>query len=246
MYFLPRYFSTFSRCTATTPGKADQLPTGLVAVAAVDRIGEHALHDGLIEHAPERAHRWAGVESDLGRGKSGQHLFALLLIDTVEGLAVGLAAIGVGRLDTGAVKLRGRQRQLVALVRRAALPRSLHIETVALAPAAGERPINVDVEADVGALRRQLIGRDHVVDQRLDESRLFEVEECIAGLRGRVGIGRGDRLRFCGRSARYGSGRRCSTADHRAFEKITPIEVLVAHDVLPSRLRLVSAGLRAC
>src|SRR5262245_51758353 len=36
-------------------GKAHQLPARLVAVAAVDRVGEHAFHDVLIELAEERA-----------------------------------------------------------------------------------------------------------------------------------------------------------------------------------------------
>src|SRR3954469_2621638 len=35
--------------------KADQPPAGLVAVAAMDRVSEHALHHGLIDHGPELA-----------------------------------------------------------------------------------------------------------------------------------------------------------------------------------------------
>src|SRR5689334_12288477 len=71
--------------------EADQLPARLVAVAAVDRVREHAFHDGLIERGPERAHLEAAVELDLVGGKPDQHLLALLLVEPVEGLAVGLA-----------------------------------------------------------------------------------------------------------------------------------------------------------
>src|ERR1700716_557849 len=35
--------------------KADQPPAGLVAVAAMDRVGKHAFDDGLIDHGPELA-----------------------------------------------------------------------------------------------------------------------------------------------------------------------------------------------
>src|SRR5437763_354708 len=55
-------------------GKADQLPARLVAVSAIDRIGEHALHDGLVEHGPERAYREAVFEGDLCGREPDQHL----------------------------------------------------------------------------------------------------------------------------------------------------------------------------
>src|SRR5450631_3149130 len=87
----------------------------------------------------------------------------------------------VGRLDTGTVELRRRQWQLVALARRSLLPGSLHIEAVALAPAARERAIDVDVDAKIGALRADLVGRDHVIHQRLDKGRLIEIEKGVSG-----------------------------------------------------------------
>src|SRR5437763_10978052 len=59
-------------------GEADQLPAGLVAVAAMDRIGEHAFHDALIKRRPEHAHRQAVVEGDLRAREGDQHLLALL------------------------------------------------------------------------------------------------------------------------------------------------------------------------
>src|SRR5580704_3890149 len=160
--------------------EADQLPAGLVAVAAIDRVREHALHHGLIDGGPERSHLQAGVELDLVGGKPDQHLLALFLVEPVEGLAIGLAAIGVGGLDAGAIELRGRERQLIALARRAEFPRPLHIETIALAPGARERAIDIDVDAKIGALGGKLVGRHHVIDERLHESRLVEAQERIA------------------------------------------------------------------
>src|SRR5690348_4166178 len=71
-------------------GKADQPPAGLVAVAAVDRVGEHALHHGLIERRPEHAHRHTALERDLRGREADQHLLALLTAQPVERLAVGL------------------------------------------------------------------------------------------------------------------------------------------------------------
>ena len=103
-------------------GKADDRPARLVAVAAIDRIGIHAFDHGLIQRGPERAHRQSAVEGDLAGGQADQHFLALRVLDPVECFAVSLAAMRVGRLDAGAIELRRRQRQLVALARRARLP----------------------------------------------------------------------------------------------------------------------------
>src|SRR5437899_9372091 len=54
--------------------EADQPPAGLVAVAAMDRISEHAFHHGLIHHGPELAHGEPAVKSDAAARKRDQHL----------------------------------------------------------------------------------------------------------------------------------------------------------------------------
>src|SRR3954471_14973135 len=95
--------------------KADQLPARLVAISAIDRVGEHALHYGLVEHGPERPHRQAAVEGDFRGRKPGKHLLALRLGEPVEGLAIGFAAMRVGRLKAGAIKLRRGEGQLISL-----------------------------------------------------------------------------------------------------------------------------------
>src|SRR5690242_5737476 len=116
--------------------EADQPPAGLVAIAAMDRVGEHAFNHGLVDHGPEFAHRKPALEIDAAGRKSLQHLLALGLGELVEALAVGLAAVRIGGGDAGAVELRGCQRQLIALARHTLLPRALHVEAVALAPGA--------------------------------------------------------------------------------------------------------------
>src|SRR6516164_5622107 len=163
--------------------------------------------------------------------KPDQHLLALLLVELVEHPPVGLAAIGIGRRDAGAIELRGRERQLVTLARHAHLPRSLHVEPLALAPGARERAVNVDVDADLGAFGRELVGRHHVIDQRLDESRLVKVQELVA-LGRRLG---GGLLRLRARSRNGGCGGRCGrTARDRRFQEITPTEALIRHVFLPA------------
>src|ERR1700722_1830079 len=122
--------------------EVDQFPARLVAVAAVERVGEHALHHGLIDRGPERPHRQPALEGELAGREPHQHLIPLLLIEPVEWLAIGLAAKRVGGRDAGAIELRGRERQLVALARHARVPRPLHVETIALAPGAGERAVD--------------------------------------------------------------------------------------------------------
>src|SRR6202790_5741841 len=87
----------------------------------------------------------------------------------------------VGGLDAGAIKLRRRQRQLVALARSALPPRTLHVEALTLAPGAGEGAIDVNIDAEVGALRADLIGGHHVIHQGLDEGGLIEIEKGVSG-----------------------------------------------------------------
>src|ERR1700675_1456813 len=65
-------------------GKADDRPSRLVAVAAVDRIGIHPLDHGLIKRRPEPPHRQSIVESYLGSGQADQHLLALRVLDPVK------------------------------------------------------------------------------------------------------------------------------------------------------------------
>src|SRR5215469_4089448 len=199
--------------------EADELPARLVAIAAVDRVGEHPLHHGLIDRGPEHPRRQPALEAHLAGGKANQDLLALLLVQTIERLAVGLGAIGIGRRNAGPIELRRRERKLIALARYPRLPRPLRIEPIALAPGAGERAIDIDVDAHIGALGRELIGGHHVIDQRLDERRLLKIEERIAGCRGRGGLslrGRGDlEAGGCSRGA----------TDHRALEKITSADI---------------------
>src|SRR5262249_8015731 len=156
---------------------------------------------------------------------------ALLLVELVEHSSVGLAAIGIGRCDARAIELRRRERQLIALARQAYLPRPLHIEPLALAPGARERAVNVDVDADLAAFGRELVGRHHVIDQRLDESRLVKVQE-LRALGRRLGSGL---LRLRARSRNGGCGGRCGrTARDRRFQEITPAEALIRHVFLPA------------
>src|SRR4030081_3171752 len=93
----------------------------------------------------------------------------------------------IGGLDAGAIKLRRRQRQLVALARGALPPWTLHVEALTLAPGAGKGAIDVDVDAEIGALRADLIGWHHVIHQALDEGGLIEIEEGVSGGLGRNG-----------------------------------------------------------
>src|SRR5690349_18193734 len=127
--------------------EADQPPAGLVAIAAMDRVGEHAFDHALIHHGPELAHRKPAVEIDAAGREPLQHLLTLSFGELIEALvAVGLAAVRVGGGDAGAIELRRRQRQLVALARLAFLPWALHVEAVAIAPGARECAIDVDVD----------------------------------------------------------------------------------------------------
>src|SRR3979411_2342783 len=115
----------------------------------------------------------------------------------------------IGGLDAGAIKLRRRQRQLVALARSALPPRTLHVEAFTLAPGAGKGAIDVDIDAEIGALRADLIGGHHVIHQALDEGSLIEIEEGVSGGLWRNGGCRGRSwLGLCG----FWGYNRCTSA----------------------------------
>src|SRR2546428_11414071 len=77
-------------------GEADQLPARLVAIAAVDRVGEHALHAVLVQRGEENARGRPVFESDLAGPETQEKLLAPALGDLVEALAVGLDAQRIG------------------------------------------------------------------------------------------------------------------------------------------------------
>src|SRR4051812_20693579 len=215
-------------------GEADQLPASLVAVAAVNRVGEHPLHHGLIERRPEHAYGQAALEGDLGGREAGQHLFALLFVEAIERLAIGFAAMRIGGIDAGAIKLRRRERQLIALARNAELPWALHVEPLALAPGARQRAIDEDIDPDLAALRSEVVGRDHMIDQRLDECRFLQVEEGIA--RSRFGRGRW-RCGLCLRHIRRRGSR--DAARDRTLQKIAAAKIF-GHAPLPDNFPWVA------
>src|SRR5215470_9840146 len=87
--------------------EAEHAPGGLVAVAAIDRVAEHAFHYGLVDGAPEHAHRRPVLECDLALRQFDEHLLALGFVDLVEGFAKGLTAMRIRRCDTGPIEVRG-------------------------------------------------------------------------------------------------------------------------------------------
>ena len=176
---LPRY-SRHGRDAPRCAGKADDRPARLVAVSAIDWIGIHAFDHRLVQRGPERPDRQPAVELHLA-GRQPDSTSSRCAGSMRSNGCISLAAMGVGGFDAGAIKLGRCQRQLIALARRALFPRPLHIKAVALAPAAGERAVDVDVDAEIGAFRADLVGRDHVIDQGLDEGGFIEIEEFIAG-----------------------------------------------------------------
>ena len=170
--FLSRKRATFSRLTANGAGETEKSPARLVAIASVDRVGKHSFHHGLINGAPEDARREPIVEDEFAARQCAEDLVTLFITDQIEALAVGFPAMCIRRFNAGAVKLRGSERQLIALARRPRFPWALHIKTLALAPPSRKRPIDIDIDTDIGSLRAELVCRHHVIHERFDEGRL--------------------------------------------------------------------------
>src|SRR5262245_34134901 len=147
---------------------ADHLPGRLVAIAAMDRIGEEALHHQVDERVEELP---AIKLSKLGLAgfKRLERVLALLRAEPMEVLAMRLAHPVVGCRNADSHELARRQWQLIAVLGLAFAERPRAIELGATTEAAGELAIDEDDHATVGARGRQFIGRDHGVGDRGDE-----------------------------------------------------------------------------
>src|SRR5262245_2496300 len=133
--------------------EADHLPGDLVAVAAIDRVGEEALHgDG-----EQRLEELLAVEIGklrLAGFQRLERLFATRSVEPVEILAVGLVRPRIGGDDAGGEKLARRQRELVALLRLALQERAAAVHLGAPAPRARELPVDEGGDAAVAARGR--------------------------------------------------------------------------------------------
>src|SRR5262245_49460283 len=153
-------------------GIAEHAPRCLVAIAAVDGIGEEPLH-GNLQQALEEESGVEAVELGLASLHRGQGFRALLRGKQIERLAVGLARPLVRGPHTGNEELVRREWQLIALLRSSFQERAGAVHLGAAAPGACKLPVD---EGDAAALRarwRQLIGGDHRVDGRREESLFF-------------------------------------------------------------------------
>src|SRR5579871_3452775 len=111
---------------------AHHLPRRLVAVAAVDRIGEEALHRDLQQRVEEHP---AGERREIGLAAFHRLAggLAILRAQPIEVLAIRLAAEIVGRDDAGAEELARRERELIAELGLCLDERPLAIEPRAIA-----------------------------------------------------------------------------------------------------------------
>src|SRR6185503_17864593 len=125
-----------------------------------------------------------------------------------------------------------RQRQLVALAREAELPWPLHVKALALAPAAGERTVDKDVDADIGALGSEIVGGHHVVDQRLDERRFLKIQERVAWA-GCIRSGGRRSTLLCLGIRRQTDGGGGGAPDDGALEKVAAASTFVFHSAPP-------------
>src|SRR3954465_5824392 len=90
--------------------EAKHLPGNLVLVAAVDRVGEHALHHVLVEHSEKDTSGQPPIQCDLAGLQVLEKGFLLLRAATLEALSEGLAAIRVRARDRGTIERGRRQR----------------------------------------------------------------------------------------------------------------------------------------
>src|SRR5262249_41092437 len=102
--FLAEIFGDLLPIGRREAGVANHLPARHVAVAAIDRVGEKALH-GDLQKGVEEHPAGEALERRLVVLHGFQDRFAVLLGQTIEILAAGLAGPGIGLLDAGAEEL---------------------------------------------------------------------------------------------------------------------------------------------
>src|SRR5215472_5429329 len=144
-------------------GEAQHLPADLVAVAAIDRIGEEAGHGDPMQLRKEGARREI-LEFGLAFLHRLQRGDAVGGREAIEILAIGLARPGIGGGNAGGEELARRQRELIALLGFAFHegPRTIHL--CAAAPRTAELAVDEDGDTAIAARGRQLVGRDQRVD----------------------------------------------------------------------------------
>src|SRR4051812_46043652 len=121
-------------------GVADHLPRRLALVAAIDGVGEGALHEQQVEQAVEPGGKIERLAVRFSAADGDERCFALRRVQPVERLAVCAAAIAVQRRDAGLEPFLWRQRQLVAVLRFALAEGSLRVLAVAAPEGSGELP----------------------------------------------------------------------------------------------------------
>src|SRR5262247_1198802 len=153
-------------------GKAHELPRDLVAVAAVDRVGEEAL-DRVREQQIEEERPRQRRERELSGLELRKDLVLLCDLQLRKGLLKAEHAGGIHLRNRRAVDLLRRERRLIPLLRRSFGPRSLAVVARHRAPRTGE--LLVDEVGDPGLLRSrsELVGRDEARDGGLDELDLW-------------------------------------------------------------------------
>src|SRR3989304_4948271 len=84
------------------PRKTDQLPTALVAIAAIHRVGKESFHR-VSQQQAEKQLRGQRFELDLAVLQRVQHFILLRRGEKAERLAIVPAAMQIGLADRGAV-----------------------------------------------------------------------------------------------------------------------------------------------
>ncbi len=148
-------------------GEVDQPPAGEVLVAAVDRVGEHALHGVRAHGVEEQRRRRPGEPGRLVLLERRDHLVLLGGVELGECGIVGLAAVGIERGQTAPVEV-------------------LHVGI-----GAREREIDVVEHARVGGAGLAGRARHQPLRERGNRDGIVIVEECAVAraVRMRTGCG---------------------------------------------------------
>jgi hypothetical protein len=156
-------------------GKADHLPRRHVLVAAVHRVGKET-SVSVVEDLLEKVLTAALPKPELVIFEVLDDRVFLGVGQRSKSLAERLAAVGVQGGQRLAIMFRRRDVGLHPLLLGAVLKWTFHVEPAVMSIRARKLAVDEDGAAEVLAARRELIGGNQTIDDRLDGRSLLRVE----------------------------------------------------------------------
>src|SRR6185312_3030102 len=116
-------------------------------------------------------------EIDLAVFEVVQHLVLLIGLQLREDVAERFLAVLIDALDAEPINLRGRERQLVALLLGAEMERSAHVDARGLSEGTRELRVDEVIDACLHRARAERVRRNQAIDRGAHEAAFVAIQE---------------------------------------------------------------------